>query len=124
MMGAKSAAQRVDPRACGCYLRVTAKAPTHRPMPASTTVKLPEALKERIAPLAKAAGKTPHAWMVEAIETQANLAEKRRRFVDDALASVAEHKRTGVAYAAEDVREYFAAKVAGKKPARPKPVKR
>ena len=93
-------------------------------MPASTTLKLPEALKERIAPLAKAAGKTPHAWMVEAIETQANLAEKRRRFVDDALASAAEYNRTGVAYAADDVREYFLAKISGKKPARPKPVKR
>jgi predicted transcriptional regulator len=90
----------------------------------STTLKLSEALKERIAPLAKAAGKTPHAWMVEAIETQANLAEKRKRFVDHALASLAEYKRTGVAYAAEDVREYLAAKVAGKRPARPKPVKR
>jgi predicted transcriptional regulator len=93
-------------------------------MAASTTLKLPESLKERVVPLAKAAGKTPHAWMVEAIETQANLAERRKRFVDDALASVAEHNRTGVAYAAEDVRKYFIAKVAGKKPARPKPVKR
>jgi predicted transcriptional regulator len=93
-------------------------------MPASTTLKLPETLKERIAPLAKAAGKTPHAWMVEAIETQANLAEMRKRFVDGALASLAEYKRTGFAYAADDVREYFDAKVAGKKPARPKPVKR
>jgi predicted transcriptional regulator len=93
-------------------------------MPASTTLKLPESLKERIAPLAKAAGKTPHAWMVEAIETQAILAEKRKCFVNDALASAAETRRTGVAYAAEDVREYLLAKVAGRRPAPPKPVKR
>lgn len=93
-------------------------------MAASTTVKLPESLKQRIAPLAKAAGKTPHAWMVDAIETQANLAERRKRFVHDALASAEEYKRSGVAYAAEDVREYFLAKVRGKKPTRPAPVKR
>lgn len=93
-------------------------------MASSTTVKLPEALKRRIAPLARAAGKTPHAWMVDALETQANLAERRKRFVDDALASAAEYRRTGVAYAAEDVRAYFVAKVTGKKPVRPKPVKR
>jgi secreted PhoX family phosphatase len=55
---------------------------------------------------------------------QANLADKRRRFVDEALASAAEHGRTGVAYAADDVRKYFIAKVSRKKPRRPKPVMR
>ena len=37
-------------------------------MTATTTLKLPEALKHRIAPLASAAGRTPHAWMLEALE--------------------------------------------------------
>ena len=44
-------------------------------MSATTTLKLPEALKKRIAPLAQAAGKTSHAWMVEAMEAQASAAE-------------------------------------------------
>jgi len=47
-------------------------------MSASTTLKLPEKLKRRITTLAKAAGKTPHAFMVDALETQAALAERRR----------------------------------------------
>ena len=56
-------------------------------MAASTTLKLPERLKRRIAPLARSVGKTPHAWMVEALETHTALAEKRRTFVADALAA-------------------------------------
>ena len=49
-------------------------------MPVSTTLKLPEDLKQRIGPLAEFAGKTPHAWMIEALEAQALLAEKRKEF--------------------------------------------
>ncbi|OGA08864.1 MAG: hypothetical protein A3D95_00995 [Betaproteobacteria bacterium RIFCSPHIGHO2_12_FULL_69_13] len=93
-------------------------------MAASTTLKLPEELKERIAPLAQSAGKTPHAWMIDALEAQTALAELRKRFVEAALTSVAEYERTGKAYAAQDVRKYLLAKVSGKKPRRPRPVKR
>lgn len=92
-------------------------------MPATTTLKLPEHLKKRIAPLAESAGKTPHAWMVEALETQAALAEKRKAFVADALAAETEVERTGVAYKASDVHRYIRARAAGKKAVRPKPVK-
>jgi predicted transcriptional regulator len=59
-------------------------------MTTSTTLKLPDELKARIAPLAKAAGKTPHAWMLEALDAQAVLTEMRRSFIEDALASAAE----------------------------------
>ncbi len=64
-------------------------------MPVSTTLKLPEQLKKRLASLAKSAGKTPHAWMIEALETQATLAEKRRGFIDDARAAEKEVEETG-----------------------------
>lgn len=90
-------------------------------MPVSTTLKLPEHLKKRLGPLAKAAGKTPHAWMIEALETQVTLAEKRRRFIDDARAAEHEVEKTGVVYRAEDVHRYVRARAAGKKGARPKP---
>lgn len=36
-------------------------------MPIATTVKLPERLRARIAPLAESAGKSMHAWMVDAL---------------------------------------------------------
>lgn len=92
-------------------------------MAATTTLKLPENLKKRIAPLAESAGKTPHAWMVEAIETQAALAEKRKAFVADALAAEKEVEKTGLVYRAEDVHRYIRARASRKKIARPKPVK-
>lgn len=92
-------------------------------MATTTTLKLPESLKKRITPLAEAAGKTPHAWMVEALETHATLAEKRKSFVADAVAAEKEVKKTGLVFRAEDVHRYIRARAAGKKPARPKPVK-
>ena len=92
-------------------------------MPATTTLKLPELLKKRIAPLAESAGKTPHAWMVEALETQAALAEKRESFLADALAAEREVERTGRAYRAGDVHRFVRARAARKKAIRPKPVK-
>jgi predicted transcriptional regulator len=92
-------------------------------MAASTTLKLPERLKQRIAPLARSAGKTPHAWMVEALEVHAVLAEKRKTFVADALAAEKEVERTGVAYRAEDVHRYLRARVSGRKAKRPKPAR-
>ncbi len=92
-------------------------------MPTSTTLKLPENLKQRVGPLAKSVGKTPHAWMIEAIEVQASLAEKRGDFVADALASEKDVKRSGKAYRLEDVRSYMRNLAQGRKTKRPKPLK-
>lgn len=92
-------------------------------MAATTTLKLPDHLKKRIAPLAESAGKTAHAWMVEAIETQATLAEKRKSFIADARAAEEEVERTGKVYALDDVHRYMRALARGKKAGRPKPVK-
>jgi predicted transcriptional regulator len=92
-------------------------------MAETTTLKLPDSLKKRIAPLADAAGKTPHAWMVEALEAQADLAEKRRAFHGEARARLAEFERTGTAYRAADVHRYFGALVSGRKAKRPRSIK-
>ncbi len=93
-------------------------------MTTSTTLKLPDELKSRIAPLAESAGKTPHAWMVEALQAQAELAELRESFVAEALASAAETDAGGPLYAMEDVHAYIRARAAGRKPSRPKPLAR
>jgi hypothetical protein len=61
--------------------------------------------------------------MVEAIEQQTTLAEKRKAFVASALAARRNFMRTGKAYAFEDVRKYFTARIAGK-PARKPRLKR
>ena len=80
-------------------------------MSASTTLKLPEKLKRRITTLAKAAGKTPHAFMVDALETQAVLAERRREFVASAIAAEEEVARYGLVYDADEVFSYMKAKL-------------
>jgi predicted transcriptional regulator len=94
-------------------------------MTTPTTIKLSDSLKERIAPLAAAAGKTQHAWMVDALERQADLAEAREAFIKDAEASAAEVDAGGALYAAEDVSSYLFARAAGQRNvARPKALPR
>jgi predicted transcriptional regulator len=92
-------------------------------MASSTTLKLPEELKARIATLAEAEGKTPHAYMVEALQEKADRAERRREYLAAGTAALREYERTGIAYAMEDVERYILGVAAGKKPPRPKPAK-
>lgn len=89
----------------------------------AVTLKLPPELKDRVASVVEGTDKSPHAFMVEAIEQQTSLAEKRKSFVASALAARRNFMRTGKAYAFEDVRKYFAARIAGK-PARKPRLKR
>jgi predicted transcriptional regulator len=93
-------------------------------MAATTTLKLPEELKARIAPLAEASSQTPHAWMLEALATQTRLSEMRQSFIADAVASAAEVDAGGALYAMEDVHAYILARSTGKNAKRPKPVAR
>jgi predicted DNA-binding protein len=86
----------------------------------ATTIKLPEELKERIAALIEGTGKSMHAFLLEAIEQQAQLAERRQRFVADALAARAQALQSGTGYTAARVHAYARARAAGKKVARPK----
>ncbi len=93
-------------------------------MAATTTLKLPEELKARIASAAQASGRTPHAFMIEALEVQARLAEMRQSFINDAIASAAEVDAGGALYAMEDVQAYILARISGKTAKRPKPIVR
>ncbi len=93
-------------------------------MAATTTLKLSEELKARVAFAAQASGRTSHAFMVEALETQARLAELRLTFIQDAVTSAAEVDAGGALYAMEDVQKYILARTAGKAAKRPKSVVR
>jgi len=90
----------------------------------TTTLKLTDDLKARIGPLAEAAGKTTHAWMVEALEAQAALAEMREAFIADAMAAAADVDSGGALYAAEDVHAYIVARAQGRSARRPTQIKR
>jgi predicted transcriptional regulator len=86
----------------------------------AVTLKLPPELKDRVASVVKGTEKSAHAFMVEAIEQQTTLAEKRKAFIAEAVAARQEFERTGKGYALEDVRKYFAARIAGKPARRPR----
>ena len=88
--------------------------------PVATTLKIAGDLKRRVVAAAKAADKSPHAFMLEAIERQTRLDEERRAFVADAVAARTESLISGEGYAAVDVHRYMAARVRGGRVRRPK----
>ncbi|MDP2787365.1 MAG: hypothetical protein Q8O79_04745 [Pseudomonadota bacterium] len=90
---------------------------------ATTTLKLPDTLKTRIANAAEAAGKSSHAFMVDALQVQTELAEKRREFVNSALLAREEVAQYGLVYDADEVFSYIQALLEGKQVERPAPTK-
>ncbi len=92
-------------------------------MSATTTLKLPEQLKQRIAPLAAAEGKSPHAWMIAALEERVEKSEAYAAFLAQAMEADREMTESGEGYAADDVFAYFREKAAGRPAKFPKPVK-
>jgi predicted transcriptional regulator len=90
----------------------------------TTSLKLPDTLKQRIGVLAEAAGKTPHAFMVEALTEQTERSEKHREFLQSAIAAKQDFEQTGISYNADSVHVYLKAKLRGESPARPEALKR
>jgi hypothetical protein len=64
--------------------------------------------------------KSAHAFILEAIEQQTSLAERRKAFIADALAARKEVLASGRAYLLEDVRKHFAARTAGERARKPR----
>lgn len=87
---------------------------------AATSLKLPEDLKRRIERLAGAANKTPHAFMVEALSQEADRAERRERFSQDAALSERETLESGKAVPLDSAFDYLEARAAGKAVRRPR----
>lgn len=92
-------------------------------MAATTSLKLPEQLKEKVGKLASGVAQTPHAYMVAAIAERVERDEKRRDLLQSAERSAAHFKRTGIAYAHADVKRHILERSAGKSSAKPKPRK-
>lgn len=93
-------------------------------MASTTSLKLSDELKSRIATVAQASGKSPHPFMVEALEAQARLAEMCQSFINDALTSATEVDAGGALYAMEEVHAYILKRTSGKSAKRPQPVVR
>ena len=92
-------------------------------MPSPTTLKLPDELRSRLAAQAHAEGKTPHAYMVEALREKADRTDRRQEYLAADEATIREYERTGIAYAMEDVEQYILGIASGKNVRRPRPVK-
>jgi hypothetical protein len=86
----------------------------------TTSLKLPDDVKQLAIAAAKHQGVTPHAFMVDAIRTAATAAERRAEFVAEAVASREEMLKSGKGYAAEDVHAYLRARVRGEAAPKPK----
>jgi predicted transcriptional regulator len=89
----------------------------------TTSIKLPDDLKDRLGKVAQRVEQTPHAYMVQAITEKVERDEKWQDFLAAAEESQEEFKRTGILYRFEDVKKYIAAKAQGKKVRRPKPIR-
>jgi predicted transcriptional regulator len=87
-------------------------------MPA-VTLKLSDDLKTRINDLAEASGKSPHAFMLDALSSQITREENRRAFVQSALLAREEVAQYGEVHEAADVHKWLLARAAGKKSSLP-----
>ena len=90
----------------------------------TTSIKLPPKLKARVTALARRSGRSPHSFIVEAVERHAERQEKLQTFIKEALAADADIERTGEVYRAEDVHAWLERLSKGQKASRPKPWQR
>lgn len=88
----------------------------------TTTIRLPDALKARIAKAAEAAGTTSHNFILEAIAEKTDQAERRADFLAEAESRWAEFLETGESIPWEEMRRYLTGRIQGK--AMPRPVAR
>ena len=84
----------------------------------TTSLKLAASLKRRVARVAKPTGRTPHAFMVEAIERQTTYEERLREFVAEAMAADRAIDDGQLVYAADAVHAWLDHLVAGRPGAR------
>ena len=85
----------------------------------TTTIRLPEELKARVAKAAKQAGTTTHNFILEAISEKADLAAQRAEFHAVADQRYAEFIESGKSVPWEDARSYLKKRLAGKAVKRP-----
>lgn len=85
----------------------------------TTTIRLPEDLKARVAAAAKRAGTTSHNFILEAIAEKADQEERCGEFHDTAERRYAEIVASGKTIPWTEMRRYLEDRLAGKKLRRP-----
>ena len=85
----------------------------------TTTIRLPDELKARVARAAKRAGTTPHGFILEAIAEKADQAERRADFHDEAERRYAALAASGKTISWSEMRRYLEDRIAGRAVVRP-----
>ena len=86
---------------------------------AATSLKIPDELKRRIEHAAAAAGKSPHAFMVEALALEAERSEQREEFAAAAARSEQQALASGKAIPLDSAFDYLEARMAGRRVKKP-----
>lgn len=86
----------------------------------TTTIRLPEELKELVATVARAEGVSAHAFIVQAVAEKAGQAKARNEFHAVARERSAEIARTGKTVSLAEMRKYALDVAAGRPAKRPK----
>ena len=98
-----------------CYIAILRWSPNM----STTTIRLPEDLKARVAAAAERAGTTAHSFILEAIAEKADQAEGRTDFRDVAEKRYADLAASGKTIPWEKMRRYLEDRIAGKTVTRP-----
>ena len=85
----------------------------------TTTIRLPDDLKARVADAAKRAGTSAHNFILEAIAQKADQAEHQNDFNDVADTRYTDIIATGETISWDEMRAYLEARLAGKSATRP-----
>lgn len=86
----------------------------------TTTIRIPENLKARVAAAAERSGTTAHSFILEAIAEKAEQAERRTAFYELADKRYAKMVATGKTIPWVQMRRYLELRAAGKSAIRPK----
>ena len=89
-------------------------------MSTTTTLRVPEDLKARVARLARRTGKSTHALMVEAIEETVELAEARLSMVEEAQDRFAKLMESGRGIDWHEMRSWLKERASGRKAPAPR----
>jgi predicted transcriptional regulator len=87
----------------------------------TTTIRIPNELKEKVARVAERTGKTPHSFILEAISEKAELEERRANFIETAERRYDSIVASGMTIPWAQMRKYLERRTAGEAVVRPKP---
>lgn len=85
----------------------------------TTTIRLPDALKARIAKAAEAAGTTPHGFILDAIAEKTEQSERQSAFHEEAERRWSEFLQSGKGIPWDEMRRYLTGRSRGKSTPRP-----